>query len=323
MPVKNTESFLSECLDSIIQQTYSNWELIAIDDHSTDASAEILNSYSNQDKRIIVHKNHGSGIIPALQLGYKSSKGKFITRMDSDDLMTPSKLQFFISILQKKGLGHIAVGLVKYISQNQLGEGYKLYEQWLNKLTTDGNNYSEIYKECSIPSPNWMVHRSDFENCLAFQSALYPEDYDLAFRFRKAQIKVAPVNEVTHLWRDHPQRASRNDANYSDNRFTSLKIKHFKEDDYMSVKQLILWGAGAKGKAIALELNKVAIPFKWISNNPKKIGHVIYEVELEEADLRSIAQDAQVIVAVSNQLEKNDINTKLKQVGLKKAYFFC
>ena len=93
MPVKNTAHFLSETISSILNQTEKNWELIAVNDNSTDNSKAVLTSFAQNDKRIKVIDNKGNGIIDALQLGYVFSNGNFITRMDSDDIMSPNKLE--------------------------------------------------------------------------------------------------------------------------------------------------------------------------------------------------------------------------------------
>ncbi|MCB9334802.1 MAG: glycosyltransferase family 2 protein, partial [Flavobacteriales bacterium] len=175
MPVKNASAFLHQTIDSIINQTYSNWELIAINDHSSDDSLETLNIYSNKCPNIIVLKNQGNGIIDALKTGYNNSNGQFITRMDADDLMSHNKLELMVNAL-KNGKGNIVTGLVKYFSEGELGNGYKNYEKWLNGLTLSNQNYSEIYKECSIPSPCWLVWKEDFDLCGGFNSNTYPED---------------------------------------------------------------------------------------------------------------------------------------------------
>ena len=91
VPFKNTSLFLTECLESIFNQTYSNWELIIVDDNSTDNSLSIVRSYAENDSRIKLFKNKGSGIIDALQLAYSKSEGALITRMDSDDIMMENK----------------------------------------------------------------------------------------------------------------------------------------------------------------------------------------------------------------------------------------
>ena len=134
MPVKNTAQFLEQCLDSILDQAYQKWELLAVDDGSTDESLNILKSYTEKDHRVQVFSNNGKGIIDALRLAYSKSSGEFITRMDSDDIMTTDKLAVLSSNLSSNGKGHIALGLVEYFSENDLGEGFKNYQNWLNSL---------------------------------------------------------------------------------------------------------------------------------------------------------------------------------------------
>jgi hypothetical protein len=243
--------------------------------------------------------------------------------MDSDDLMGPDKLQLLAGTLDQKGLGHLAVGLVKYFAQSALGEGYLKYAHWLNQLTSSSSNFDDIYKECSIPSPCWMVYREDLDQAGAFESDIYPEDYDLAFRFRKAGLKVAPVLQEVHYWRDHASRSSRTHEHYSDNRFTALKVKHFEEQDYDNSKSLILWGAGSKGKNIAAALLKIGLQFDWICNNPKKIGKEIYGTQLESLDLMGAQSNAQVIIAVSSPDDKNEIDSIIGAHEQYQYFRFC
>jgi len=85
IPFKNTAQFLPECLDSILKQTYATWEILAVNDNSTDNSLKIVQEFAEKDTRIQVFTNSKTGIIEALRTAYSKSKGNFITRMDSDD----------------------------------------------------------------------------------------------------------------------------------------------------------------------------------------------------------------------------------------------
>lgn len=315
MPVKNAGTYLADCLNSIINQTENNWELIAVNDNSTDNSLSILNEFALKDERIEVFTNNGKGIIDALRLAYSKSMGNFISRMDADDLMAKNKLLLLKQKLLELGTGFVATGLVKYFPENELGDGYKKYEAWLNKLTSNQNNFTEIYKECVMPSPCWMLHRSDLEKCEAFEHNRYPEDYDLCFRFYKYKLKVAGVKEVLHYWRDYPTRTSRTDENYFDNRFLQLKLHYFLQLDYKLNKTLVLWGAGKKGKFIAKHLIKKNMPFKWITNNPKKIGKEIYGITIENQNNVS-SKKTQVIIAFV------DVDQSCQGLRLSKDYFF-
>jgi len=326
MPVKDTERFLVECLESIVNQSENNWELIAVNDGSSDKSLSILKEFSKKDNRISVFNNTGNGIIDALRLAYSKSKGEFITRMDSDDMMSLNKLELMKTNLLKSGSGHISLGLVKYFSEKELGSGFKNYEAWLNKLTSSGTNFEGIYKECVIPSPCWMVYREDFESCGAFRPNDYPEDYDLAFRFYKKGLKSIPCNKVLHFWRDYSTRTSRTHIHYADNTFLEIKARYFLELEYDASKNLVVWGAGAKGKRIAKILIENGIKFFWICDNPKKIGKHIYNQKmLPFTELEQI-KNTQSMITVANLNAQKEITNYFNEIKLllnKDFFFFC
>lgn len=326
IPFKNTATYLDDCLQSILNQSYKNWELIIVDDASTDNSFNIVNAYAEKDQRIKLFKNTGNGIIDALQLASKHSKGEFITRMDSDDAMRPNKLEILVNNLQEHGKKHVAVGLVNYFAKKGIKAGYKSYEIWLNNLTKTGANYSEIYKECVIPSPCWMIHRDDLIACDAFNPNTYPEDYDLAFRFYKHQFKCIPCNEVLHDWRDYSSRTSRTHEHYAENHFIPLKLNYFLELDYNKNKTLVIWGAGNKGKTIAKALLEKNIPFKWICDNPNKIGRDIYGEVLKPFNYLSEVQHIQSIITVANKNSQKEIKSYMQKLNMKPIedyIFFC
>ena len=92
MPVFNSAEYLSEAIDSVLFQTHAKFELIIIYDESTDGSLEIINDYCSRDSRIILCIGDKQGISGALNIGIDQSKGKFIARMDSDDVCDSARL---------------------------------------------------------------------------------------------------------------------------------------------------------------------------------------------------------------------------------------
>ena len=159
IPCKNADRFLDECISSIIAQTYTSWELIIVDDHSTDQSLQVMQKWANEYSNIKILRNKGTGIIKALQLAYSQSIGALITRMDADDIMTTAKLDIMVSQLLTSGLGSIATGMVEYFRDDlPIGQGYLKYAEWLNSLSLHGSNFDDIYKECVIASPCWRDH---------------------------------------------------------------------------------------------------------------------------------------------------------------------
>lgn len=85
IPVYNTESTLHKCVDSILNQSYEDWELLLIDDGSKDHSAFICDEYAQQDKRIKVFHKENGGVSSARNIGIDNAEGKWITFIDSDD----------------------------------------------------------------------------------------------------------------------------------------------------------------------------------------------------------------------------------------------
>lgn len=325
LPIYNATPYLTECLDSILAQSETNWELLAINDFSTDQSWQILQNYAAKDKRIKIYQNNQKGIIPALRLALERSKGELITRMDADDRMAINKLASLKAALLEKGKGHLVTNLVEYFSEQPLGEGYKKYARWLNQLTLAARNFEEIYKECVIPSPSWMMYRKDLLACGAFDTNRYPEDYDLCFRWYAQQLKIIGIPKVLHFWRDHSSRTSRNDPTYADNRFLDLKMEYFLKLDHQKGKNLVLWGAGKKGKAIAKLLVEQNVSFHWVCNQASKWGHFIHGVKLETTQNLANISDPQIIVAVANVEAQQEIRKFLQENGIAKqdTFFFC
>ena len=326
IPFKNTEPYLQECLDSVLAQTYQTWEIIAVNDHSTDESLQIVQEFASRDARIKVFENSGSGVIYALQTAYAQSSGTFITRMDSDDIMTPDRLQTMTDALLKHGEGNVAVGQVKYFSHRGISDGYDRYEKWLNGLTEKGSNFSEIYKECVIPSPCWMVYRTDFDACDGFNPHRYPEDYDLTFRFYEARLNIIPCDTILLYWRDYDHRTSRTSEHYAQNYFLDIKLHYFLKLDHDPKRPLVVWGAGFKGKKIAKSLIKQQIEFDWICDNPKKIGKKIYGKTLLPFQELAKIGSSQSIVTVANEEAQQEIKNYFKKLGLKHMtdyFFFC
>lgn len=324
MPVKDALPYLVECLDSILNQTYQNWELLAINDDSEDKSLEILKEYSLLDSRIKVLQNKGSGIIEALQTAYSDSSGEYITRMDADDIMPSNKLQLMHNQLLLDDENVLVTGYVEYFAEDGVGPGFKRYQDWLNNLVDNKSHHLEMYKECVIPSPCWMTTRSTLDKVGAFSNNVYPEDYDLVFRFYDHGVNFLPIPELLHLWRDHSKRTSRTHKNYTVNTFLKLKTDYFLKLDYDSGKELVVWGAGKKGKELARLLVKKDISFEWVCNNPNKIGVTLYGKTWKDSDSWfDKNKQYQSICVVSKPEDQMGIKNKINTHGNIEEYWFC
>lgn len=136
VPVYNTSDYLTRCLDSILSQTYSNWELIIIDDGSKDNSLNICNEYASKNKQITVLSQVNSGVSSARNRGIEVSTGEFITFIDSDDWISPDYLEMLINKQQETN-SDIVVGNLSIVDE-------------------------EINKSIPFPSENLLLTREEF-----------------------------------------------------------------------------------------------------------------------------------------------------------------
>ena len=103
VPVYNVEAYLAKCVDSILAQTYTNLEIILVNDGSSDGCGRICDEYAKQDKRIkVIHKQNG-GLSDARNVAIDVATGEFITFIDSDDYVTDDYIMTLYSLIEKYG----------------------------------------------------------------------------------------------------------------------------------------------------------------------------------------------------------------------------
>ncbi len=119
VPIYNVENYLEKCIDSILNQTYQNLEVILVDDGSPDNCAKICDEYANKDSRVVVlHKENG-GVSSARNLGLEKAKGEFITFVDSDDYLEPTMYE---KLIQKQQLENLDIVFARYKEIYESGE---------------------------------------------------------------------------------------------------------------------------------------------------------------------------------------------------------
>lgn len=117
VPCYNAEPYLQRCVDSVLQQSFTNWEMILVDDGSTDKSPRICDEYARGDERIkIIHKKNEGATI-ARPLGFKASKGEYIVFLDADDWLLPNGLQVLYDAITQDGGFDIVRSMVKRVTE--------------------------------------------------------------------------------------------------------------------------------------------------------------------------------------------------------------
>lgn len=196
IPTRNSEKYLKEALDSILEQTFTDFELLIVDDNSTDGTLELIGSY--EDSRVKVLKGPGKGLAAALNFAYREARGEFIARMDADDIAEVTRLGKQVAFLDE----HLDVGVCGTKFQ-QFMDGDAIHHHMENV------RYVDMLMGCYIGHPTAMLRRRLFaENDLFYDESMrFSEDYDLWTRAIRVT-KLGNVQEVLLRYRRHNESAS-------------------------------------------------------------------------------------------------------------------
>lgn len=143
LPFLNAEKTLARAIESIASQTFSDFECLLIDNSSADQGAEIAGRFAAKDNRFVLLKEPRRGIVYALNTGLHQSKGKFIARMDADDVSLPNRLASQYTFLNTHPKIGVVSGKATYITHSANTQGLKRYVSWSNSLM----DFEEIFRQ--------------------------------------------------------------------------------------------------------------------------------------------------------------------------------
>jgi glycosyltransferase involved in cell wall biosynthesis len=202
MPVYNAESFINEAIDSILNQTFSDFEFIIINDGSSDLSEKLILEYN--DLRIKYYKNDKNlKLIKTLNRGIELSKGKYIVRMDADDISDIKRVQVLFEFMEE----NTSFGLVGSGFEG-LRDGIYLNNKVLYKSTHNEICYHHLY-QMQLCHGTCIIRKSVLtENNLRFdENYIHAEDYDLFTRI-SFYTKLANIQHVLYVVREHQNEVS-------------------------------------------------------------------------------------------------------------------
>ena len=201
MPVYNTkEEWLREAIESILNQSYKDFEFIIIDDGSNKSIEPVVNSYN--DDRIVFIRQNNQGIAHSLNSGFKIAKGEYIARMDSDDISMPERFEKQVTFLDNNP--QITV----------LGSWFETFPKKEIYKHPKNPKYLDFTKFCCIAHPSVMLRRSVFEKFnLTYNPNYKCEDYELWSRAVRI-LDFYNLQEVLLKYRVHSSNASKTNPDF-------------------------------------------------------------------------------------------------------------
>ncbi len=325
MPVRNAAPWLAETLDSIAAQTLEDFELIAVNDRSTDETLSMLTTAAADDKRIRILENQGTGLVAALNTGMAAATAPFIARMDGDDFMSPQRLSLQVRYLERHATAAAVTGHVEHWGDAGLTAGYSRYVDFINSLRTPEDYFLKQFVESPMAHPSVMLRASVLPQH-PYRDGDFPEDYDLWLRLFAEGKEFHSIPETVLRWRDHPQRTSRIDPRYDIEKFYRHKATFLA--DWLKKKghhSAIIWSGGRRTRRRIDALRATGITISgYVDVHPRRIGQTIDGVRVMAPEELHRDTAGFIVVYVGSAGVRAIITEHLLSLGFKEgSHFLC
>lgn len=203
IPVYNTERYLADCLSSILAQTYTDYEAIIVNDGSTDKSIDIIEPFAAKDNRIVIIHQENRGLSEARNTGIKAAQGKWITFVDSDDMLAPTFLQKLLEAAKQNNATIACSDKQLFWAESEINSGYASATQSI-ALSPEKALERALYQKCGPDYSAWSkLYDTQIWQSRRFTPGIYFEDMDCIPQVLLAAERIAFVPEPLYLNRRH------------------------------------------------------------------------------------------------------------------------
>lgn len=304
MPVYNAEKYLSESIESILNQSYSDFELLILNDSSTDNSKEIITQYQKKDPRIIlIDKVKNIGPANLRNEGFNLARGNFIALMDADDIAMPNRFEKQIQILKNNP----EIGVC--------GTWFTFFGGKKNRVIRHSEKHDVIkisfLHNCSIGNPTVMLRKKNL-NGLEFNNDYVPvEDYDLWSRLL-SKTTFYNIPESLLNYRQHDDNISKTKIENVSRSIRNVKINQMSQfgiDDADAEIDFYLNAVSFKKKLLPAEIIQVIKSSKILISQNKKLTNYnqeLLEKHINRTLVRTIRNSSKYEISFYNYVKKNE-----------------
>jgi glycosyltransferase involved in cell wall biosynthesis len=324
LPVRDGAAHLPECIASLEGQTLEDVEFMVVDDGSADATPEILEAWARGDPRVRVLRQPRVGLVAALERARAAASAPVLARMDHDDVALPDRLAAQLERLDAAPDVVLCGCGVEYVSSTRLGDGALRYQTWLNSLVAPADIERDLFVECPLAHPTFMVRAPALAAVGGYRDRGWPEDYDLVLRLWEAGGRFAKVPEVLLRWRDRPDRLSRTAAAYTPEAFRRCKVDALARTLLRGRDGVVVWGAGPTGKAFARTLTDAGCGVRaFVDLDPRKIGQRVHGAPVVDPGEVGAFRGSFCVAAVGQEGAREQIRRELVATGWREMVDFC
>lgn len=254
LPFYNAANSLSNAIESVLEQSFSDFELILIDNNSTDNSYHIAAEYIEMDERVILIEEPRQGIVYALNAGIKEASADYIALMDANDTSLPERIEKQYSYLTNHsdiGVVSCQINFSSTITSPEYLDGLKMFVQWNNNLITHEEISNNRFVEVPMLHSTVMFRQELVSKFGAYSNGDFPEDYELWLRWLSNGVKMHKLPEVLLNWLDLPERFTRKAERFTDQAFYEVKSKYMADwlaENNKFHPEVVVWGAGRQSR---------------------------------------------------------------------------
>ena len=254
LPAHNAVATLAQCLTSIAAQSYTDFEIVVVNDGSDDATPALLERFAANDQRARIHTlSKQRGIVAALNHGLSHCRGEFIARMDADDRMMPQRLARQLRFAHNHPEADLIGACFRLFRDDApLSPAQLRYQGWSNSLLTDEAIKQDLFLESPIAHPTFFARRSFFEAMAGYRDTPWAEDYDFLLRARQAGYTFAKLPEILLEKRDSPTRLYHTDPRCKRPAMLRAKAHFCARGPWLNgARKLFLAGTGSTARVVA------------------------------------------------------------------------
>lgn len=311
LPAWNAAATLPACLASLARQTESRWECVLADDGSDDDTLAIARAAAREDPRVRVLSFPHRGLIATLNDALGHCTGRYVARMDADDLMHRERLAAQRALLEREPHLGAAGCHVRIFPRAAMGPGLRDYERWLRSIDGARRVRLDALVESPIVHPTLTI-RTELLRAFAYRDMGWAEDYDLLLRLLAAGHEVGVVPRRLVSWREHPRRLTHSDGAYRIERFTACKA-HFLAGGFLAgAGEYVLWGYGHTGRALRRALLAHGKqPSHIVELHPGRLGQTIHGAPVIPPDALRTLRPRRIVASVAGIEARTLIRTAL------------
>jgi glycosyltransferase involved in cell wall biosynthesis len=325
MPFRDAAATLPEALAGVLAQSFRDWELLAVDDHSRDGSADCVRRVAAGDPRVRLLANaFAPGVVGASETAGRAARAGWLARMDADDISHPERLaRQWSRVGERPDLDVIGCG-VEILTP--LGDGMVRHVDWANTLAEPDPIARARFIENPMVHPSTLMRRSAVEAAGGYREVPWAEDHDLFLRMLEAGCRFGKVGAVLMRWRDSPARLTRSDPRYGDAARHAMRAHYLARIPALRERGVAIAGAGPIGKTLALGLQARGIEVRgFFDVHPRRIGETIHGAEVAGLDrFGSRWRDAVLLSAVGVPGGREEVAGLAERAGYEEGGdFWC